>query len=425
MRAADARRVLFYNIVNRGRKLAIGAFIGGDGLAGDPPPATFPSLLRLGATIVWSGWQGDLPQTGTSAIAANAGIGTQFPIARQQGGQPITGMSREEYIPDYAGGPSNTIELSYLPADPSDRASVTFTARQSWQTRYGAADPGPASYDAPSVPVTDWHYATGPAGAATVVFSPPAQVPGLGGRPVAADAGTIYSFVCRARDPRVNGLGFAAVRDLVSFLRYDAADAAGHANPLNDLKAAACATASCPPRPATNFDVAIGEGISQSGRFLRDFLYQDFNVDGAGRGVFDGMMPIIAGARRTWVNERFSQPGRWSKQHEDHWQPGDQFPFTYATTTDPIGARTDGLLASCTATGTCPRIMQIDGEFEWWGARASPVVADGKRNDLSLSASVRYYLVPGTQHGGGSGDHRAGQPASAREPVPAAHLAGR
>jgi hypothetical protein len=404
VRAADARRVLFYDVVNRGRKLAVGTFIGGDGLAGGPPPATFASLLRLGATIVWSGWQGDLPQTGTPAIAENAVIGTQFPIARQQDGQPITGMSREEYIPDYAGGPVNTIELSYLPADPADRASVTFTARQSWLANYGAADPGPASYDVPSVPVTDWHYSKGPVGEATVVFSPPAQVlAGPSGKPVAADAGTIYSFVYRARDPRVNGIGFAAVRELVSFLRYDAADASGHANPLSDLKGAACVTASCRSQPAANFDVAIGEGISQSGRFLRDFLYQNFNVDGAGRRVFDGMMPIIAGARRTWVNERFSQPGRWSKQHEDHWQPGDQFPFTYATITDPISARTDGLLARCAANGTCPRITQIDGEFEWWGSRASLVVTDGKGNDLSLPASVRYYLVPGTQHGGGGG----------------------
>jgi len=313
-------------------------------------------------------------------------------------------MSREEYIPDYAGGPVNTIELSYLPADPADRASVTFTARQSWLANYGAADPGPASYDVPSVPVTDWHYSKGPVGEATVVFSPPAQMlAGPSGKPVAADAGTIYSFVYRARDPRVNGIGFAAVRELVSFLRYDAADASGHANPLSDLKGAACVTASCRSQPAANFDVAIGEGISQSGRFLRDFLYQNFNVDGAGRRVFDGMMPIIAGARRTWVNERFSQPGRWSKQHEDHWQPGDQFPFTYATITDPISARTDGLLARCAANGTCPRITQIDGEFEWWGSRASLVVTDGKGNDLSLPASVRYYLVPGTQHGGGGG----------------------
>ena len=201
VRAADATRVLFYDVVNRGRKLAIGTFIGGDSLAGGPPPTSFPSLLRLGATIVWSGWQGDLPQTGTPAIAENAGIGTQFPIARQQDGQPITGMSREEYIADYAGSPSNTIQLSYPPADPSDRASVTFTARQSWQTHYGAADPAPASYDAPSVPVTDWHYATGLAGEVTVVFNPPSRVPGPGGKSVAADAGTIYSFVYRAANP--------------------------------------------------------------------------------------------------------------------------------------------------------------------------------------------------------------------------------
>jgi hypothetical protein len=312
-------------------------------------------------------------------------------------------LAREEYIPDYAGGPPGTVVPSYPPTDRSDCASVTFTARQSWQTRYGAADPGPASYDAPSVPVTDWHCAEGPAGGAAVVFKPPAQVAGPDGKPVAADAGTIYTWVYRARDPRVNGIGFAAVRDLVSFLRYDTADASGHANPVSDLKAAACATASCPSQPTTNFDVAIGEGISQSGRFLRDFLYQNFNVDGAGRRVFDGMMPIIAGARRTWVNERFSQPGRWSKQHEDHWQPGDQFPFTYATITDPIGGQTDGLLARCTANGTCPRIMQIDGEFEWWGARASLVVTDGKGNDVGLPDNVRYYLVPGTQHGGGGG----------------------
>jgi hypothetical protein len=190
VRATDARRVLFYDVVNRGRKLAIGAFIGSDGLAGDSPPTTFPSLLRLGATIVWSGWQGDLAQTGTPVIAASAAIGTQFPMARQQDGQPIIGTSREEYIPDYAGGPANTIQLSYPPADPSDRASVTFTARQSWQTRYGAPDPGPARYDTSSVPVTDWHYTEGPGGEATVVFSPPAQVPGAGGKPVAADAGT-------------------------------------------------------------------------------------------------------------------------------------------------------------------------------------------------------------------------------------------
>ena len=402
-RAADARRILFYDVVNRGNKLGVGAFIGGGALnAAAPPPAGFPSLLRLGATVVWSGWQGGIPVTGTAATAATAAVGTAFPIAVAKGGRPITGMSREEYIPDYAGGSADTIALSYPPADPADRGSVRFTARQSWLPGYGSAHPGLASYDAPAVPVTAWHYATGPDGA-TVVFTPPAAVPGPNGRKVPADAGTIYSFVYRAQAPRVNAVGFAAVRDLVGFLRHDAADAAGHANPLADLAAGKCVLANCAARPAGNFDVAIGEGISQSGRFLKEFLYRGFNADGRGGKVFDGMLPIISGSRMTWIDARFSQPGRWSKQHEDHWQFGDQFPFSYATITDPVGGRTDGLLRRCARSHTCPLVMQTDGEFEWWGARASLVVTNGRGHDVKLPATVRYYLVPGTQHGGGPG----------------------
>lgn len=83
--------------------------------------------------------------------------------------------------------------------------------------------------------------------------------------------------------------------------------------------------------------------------------------------------------------------------------PGFQFPFAYATMTDPVSGATDGLLKQCTATNTCPKIMQLDGAFEWWGGAASLVVTDGRGNDVPLPANVRYYLVPGTQHGGGSG----------------------
>lgn len=401
---ADAKRVLFYDVVNRGNKLAIPVFIGGGALtAASPPPAGFPSLLAQGVTIVWSGWQGDVKQTGNPSIAATGAIGTDFPTATQKNGKPITGLSREEYIPDYAGGAADTIVLSYPPANLKDHAGVSFTARQSWMTGYGRPNSGEASYTAPSVPVTQWHYATDASGATTVVFTPPAKVPGPAGAAVPADAGTIYSFVYRARDPRVNGIAFAAIRDLVSFLRHDATDASGQPNPLADLKSAACATAACATAREGNFDVAIGEGISQSGRLLKDFLYQGFNVDGQGRPVFEGMLPIISGGRRAWVNERFSQPGRWSKQHEDHWQPGDQFPFSYATLTDPGTGHRGSLLQACTASHTCPDILQLDGEFEWWGARASLVVTDGRGHDVTLPDNVRYYLVPGTQHGGGAG----------------------
>ena len=229
-------------------------------------------------------------------------------------------------------------------------------------------------------------------------------MPAPDGSYVAPNAGTIYTFVYRAKNPTVAGIGFAAVRDLVGFLKNASTDERGNPNPVADLKAAACAAGTaCPAQPVGNFDVAIASGTSQSGRFLRDFLYQGFNKDGHGAKVFDGLLPMIAGGRRSWVNERFAQPSRVSRQHEDHWMPGDQFPFAYGVSTDPVGGRTDGLLKSCLATATCPKIMQVDGSFEWWNGRASLVVTDGAGHDAALPDNVRYYLVAGTQHGDGGG----------------------
>lgn len=393
--AANARRVLFYDVVNRGNKLAQNLFVGGGALAtGAAPAADFPSILRMGYTVVWSGWQGDVAQSGNGATAA---LGTAFPTARNADGSAITGLSREEYIADIAGVPN--IPLNYPPASLTDRAEVSFTARQ---TYYNAA--GQQTYASPSAPVADWSYVTNANGSVSVRFTAPATVPDAQGGSVATDAGTIYNFTYRAKDPRVMGIGFAAVRDLVSFLKNDAADAQGNANPVADLKAAACAGGSnCPANPSTNFDVALGEGLSQSGRFLRDFLYQGFNKDSAGKPVFDGMMSLIPAGRRTWINARFAQPGRWSKQHEDHFMVGDQFPFAYNVTTDPVSGATDGLLRQCQLSNTCPKIMQVDGSYEWWGGRASLVVTDGTGRDLTLPDNVRYYLILGTGHGGGMG----------------------
>ena len=114
-------------------------------------------------------------------------------------------------------------------------------------------------------------------------------------------------------------------------------------------------------------------------------------------------MPIIPASRKTWTNLRFAQIGRWSKGHEDHFMPGEQFPFAYNVITDPVTGATDGLLQKCLGSGTCPKIMQLDGGYEWWGGRASLVVTDGAGKDLTLPDNVRYYLVAGTQHNGGAG----------------------
>lgn len=395
--ASNGRRVLFYDVVNRGNKIAASSYIGGGALvAGAAPPAEFPSLLQKGYTVVWSGWQAGIAQTGNGAAAA---IGVSFPVARNNDGSAITALSREEFVADFAGGPATVFPLTYSPASLADRSEVVFTARQSWSNASGQQD-----YNSPSVPVTAWRYVANADGSVSVDFTPPATVPGPDGTSVPPDAGTIYTFVYRAKDPTVNGIGFAAVRDLVAFLRHSDKDAQGNANPLADMKTAVCAAGSnCPANPAGNFDIVIGEGLSQSGRFLRDFLYQGFNRDVAGNKVFDGLMPVIPAGRRTWTNVRFSQIGRWSKQHEDHFMPGDQFPFAYNVIDDPLTGVNDGILKKCLATSTCPKIMQIDGSYEWWGGRASLVVTDGAGHDLALPDNVRYYMVAGTQHAGGAG----------------------
>ncbi|MBX3540985.1 MAG: hypothetical protein KF735_25310, partial [Chelatococcus sp.] len=140
----------------------------------------------------------------------------------------------------------------------------------------------------------------------------------------AFDRGSIYEFIYTAKNPVVMGLGLAAIRDAVSFLRYGGCE---HG-----------------PRPLdARYKRALGFGLSQSGRLLRDFLHQGFNADLSGRPVFDAVMPLIAGSRKTFLNMPFSQPGRFSRQHEDHTFPGDQFPFAYGDQRDPISGRADGV----------------------------------------------------------------------------------
>jgi hypothetical protein len=140
-------------------------------------------------------------------------------------------------------------------------------------------------------------------------------------------------------------------------------------------------------------------GRSQSGRFAKDFVYQGFNQDEAKRIVFDGSIELTSGGRLTNVNGEFSLPGRFSTALVGHFTPGDQFPFTYETLTDPVSGRTDGLLARCRAQNACPKIMHWDSGTEPWGARASLVRTDplGK-TDVPIPDNVRLYYFAGTQH---------------------------
>jgi hypothetical protein len=331
-------RGIYHNVANRG----------GAG-------AAEVALLEQGFAFVRVGWQGDLTPTKSNIVA-------YLPIATATDGSPIVAPALEEFIFDDA-EPVSRRRLTY-PASSLDASGGMISVRANQTARRQTP--------------TDLTW--------TFVSQTEVEVT----RPVGFDGGAIYEFIYLAKDPIVMGLGFAAMRDAISHLRYADADRSGHPNPL-----------AVPGLPRT----AISLGVSQSGRMLRDFLYQGFNEDVEGRVVFDGMHPNIAGSRKTFTNYPFSQPGRWQKQHEDHNYPGDQFPFAYTTLTDPVSGRTDGLLEKCRASDTCPKIVHSDGEAELWQARASLVVTDPRGQHIEQPDNVRVYLIAGIRHGGGPGVH--------------------
>jgi hypothetical protein len=342
--AANGNRRLFYEALNRGNKLGLALFNDQAPSINDLVKAADAGngfLMNRGYTVVWSGWQGD--------VVPGGGRMTFSPPVLPD----VSGLAREDFIFDHTDNPASAA-LSYPAAD-LDPAHAKISVRQ-------------READSRATP----------AGLA-VKFESPTKISIQ--RPEGFDAGAIYEFIYTAKDPKVMGLGFAATRDIVSFLRNDAADAAGTANPL-----------------AGRVDRAIGFGASQSGRYLHDYLYLGFNADEAGRVVFDGLMPHISGGKKTFTNYRFSQPGRSPYQHADMLYPGADFPFTYPVITDIMTGKSDGFLARCVASNNCPKIIKTDSEIEFYQQRASLVVTDTKGNALDMPDNVRLFLISNLQH---------------------------
>jgi hypothetical protein len=178
------------------------------------------------------------------------------------------------------------------------------------------------------------------------------------------EPGKLYDFVYTAKDPTVAGLGMAAVRDYVSYIKQ-----------RGEVKR------------------AIGAGISQSGRLLRTFIADGFNGDEQGKKVFDGVWAHVAGGGHGDFNQRFAQASRTSGQFSGVDFPTDLPPF-----------HPDELLAKSVKAGVAPKLLLSNGSHEYWGRAASlnHISEDGKR-DVGQSPDVRIYYVAGTQHGAGGG----------------------
>jgi hypothetical protein len=360
---------LLYDVVNRGARRAFDVFHLGEHGGNNPSKAVDAGdgfLLRQGYTLVVSGWQGDVPREEGEIIA-------DYPVANRGGSQIVRTISVELIVTR----PAYTLNIGW----DNGRALKSYPLVERVAAR--ARLIRRAHADAPDevVPRDEWSFGVCKDGKA-VSFS---------NNDICLPAGFspdyIYHLSYPAADPLPMGLAFAATRDVVSFLRYDTSKA----NPL-------IAHGAHEPQPHA-IKRTIGFGRSQSGRFLKDLIYQGFNQDEAKRIVFDGAMELTSGGRLTNVNTEFAQPGRFSTALVGHYAPGDQFPFTYETLTDPVSGRTDGLLAKCRAQGACPKIMHMDSGTEPWGGRNSLVITDPLgRRDVPIPDNVRLYYFAGTQH---------------------------
>ena len=176
------------------------------------------------------------------------------------------------------------------------------------------------------------------------------------------------------------GLGHPAVRDFISFLRYNEYDSQDTPNPLLNLK----------------IEKVYGWGRSQSGRLIRDFVYQGYNKDQKGRKVFDGLMPHVSGAGMLWMNHRFANTVTPAGQeHEYHENCADRFPFSYAKSTDHLTGKNDSIL---TRPKTDPLIIHTQSATEYWQRRGSLVHTDTQGNDLLQPENVRIYCWGSSQH---------------------------
>jgi len=168
----------------------------------------------------------------------------------------------------------------------------------------------------------------------------------------------------------IAGLGFALARDFGSWIRNS------EAAPVS-----------------TGYLMAYG--MSQSGRFLRNFLYLGFNTDEADRKVYDGVFAHVAGSSLIDAN----RPGADVINRGQF--NATAYPFADEAYTDPVSGLSEGLLDNPRASEHRPKIFYTNGSNEYWGGgRVAALVhstPDGTA-DISLPNDVRYYFLAGSEH---------------------------
>jgi hypothetical protein len=324
-----------------------------------------------------SAWQGD--NAGATAVRATAAVAQphwlQLPIARNADGSPVTGQVFGRIV--NRGGPGS--QPLIVQTNPVPYKPVSLDTRQARLVMRTAESTRGEVIGETEIAPGDWAWARCDANNPFPGTPDGTQICLRNG----FDASKLYQVVYTSSEAYALGIGFAAWRDVGMFFKTARADDTGTPNPV-----------------AGAVTHSIGRGVSQSGNFLRGWLHLGFNRDEAGNQVHDGLWPIIAG-RRIALNFRWAQPDGVLELY----QAGSEGPQWWLPQADPVrGLPAIGLLDRCTATRTCPKVIEHFGSAEVWALKLTPEwVGTDARQDLPLPPNVRRYYIGSSTHGGGAG----------------------
>ena len=304
-------------------------------------------VMEMGYAVVGNGW--DISASGHEDMTINVPVATKA-------GEPITGPSYEYIVFDNE--TSLTSDLAYAAAT-LDQSRARLTVRE-------LLDHTPVE-----IPASGWEYTSDEGRAIRLLPE---------GTPFRQSH--IYEFTYTAKDPLVAGIGLAATRDFLSFLRHAPESAE---NPL-----------------AGHVDYTYSYSISQPSRTLNDFQLLGFNEDEHGQRALDGILSHTGGANGDQVNYRFAQTDRTERNRQNHLYPEAVFPFAHQVTTDHLSGRTAGRSQRGAASDTLPKRLEINTANEYWVKGCSQLHTDSQGKDLPDPENVRYYLLSGLSHGVGN-----------------------
>ncbi len=396
------------------------------------------SALLQGATYVQSGWQGDLlaqcspspaipypcfdlnsgpygslntttgaftpPQVpdvaGASGLKSLASFVVQVPVATSKNGKdPVTGEVYGHVCTGTNGcglavgsAPTSTAQLviqgpAFVPYQP---ASMNTNQAQFW-TVSSQTFKGVDSAKTP-IPSGQWAWAYCPSG------WPGTPNPNwICLKDATFDPSLLYEMVYTAKNPLVLGVGFAAFRDLGSFLRYEPVAPGGGSNPIFGT---------------VNKTYTVGS--SQSAAFLHGFIFWGFNKDENGRIVFDGAWPQIDG-RMMVMNIRWGQPNNLMYLY----MGGDEAPVWWADYPNLArGLPPNGMLHRCANSNTCPEILETFASAELYSEKFSASLCGFTCiEDIPIPANVHRYYTPGGTHGGGAANFTWASPSTINTPA--------